>query len=726
MAIYYGDRGLTWIQYLQADSFVQDITGAIHRTGKETGYALSEQTKKLVASSEALAQNLQQGFDQISEGIEQLGAAFEWGMGLLAEQLAVQNQLLGDILQRLDAIHETLKTPTLTQAREFYNIGRERLSKGLLDRALEALLKAEEKNDADFLTQYGLAHLYLYGLNEDCNVVDLPQAEKHFRNAARYAKAEIPALPEARNYCGKAYFHASVARYLQAREKRQSGGNAEAGRLLQEAVTLAQRATEVYPELAEGFYQHAKTCALAGEASTALQSLEHAINTDRNYCLKADQDRDFDEIRQPLLELFETLRQRAQQDARDALDGIQRLLNEYVFPTEEGRQTQQTIEMLLQRTQIGYQRGTYFDYLDTLLYLQEAKETFEVVLRSFEVLTTISPKMGFGGAFSPDTRYVASGHRDGTVRLWDVASQQEIACLRADKGDVKGDVNAVAFSPDGQYLASKSDDHTVQLWDVASRQELAILRGHTGTVYAVAFSADGQYLASGSYDHTVRLWDVASRQEIAILRGHIGYRLAFSSDSRYLASGGFDGTVRLWDVTSQQEIACLQGDEKQVCAVAFSPDGRYLASAGYRATVRLWDVVSRREIAILHGNIVHTLAFSPDGRHLIVSYASGSTIQIWGQKHIVSKQEFEDRRRREQKEEEEYKRQEELRSARRRQGQCEMCGTPLGFFDKKFGGQTRCKNAVESSYGGANPSQEGRNPPSPLKPTGSAQWQYPA
>ena len=65
----------------------------------------------------------------------------------------------------------------------------------------------------------------------------------------------------------------------------------------------------------------------------------------------------------------------------------------------------------------------------------------------------------------------------------------------------------LAFSPDGTRLAIGSGDNTIRLWDVASRQEVCQLRGHDSYVHAVAFSPDGTRLASASGDMTVRIWD---------------------------------------------------------------------------------------------------------------------------------------------------------------------------------------------------------------------------
>jgi len=42
-----------------------------------------------------------------------------------------------------------------------------------------------------------------------------------------------------------------------------------------------------------------------------------------------------------------------------------------------------------------------------------------------------------------------------------------------------------------------SDDNTVRIWDVASQQQVAELKGHTDAVTSVAFDSSGKYLASG-------------------------------------------------------------------------------------------------------------------------------------------------------------------------------------------------------------------------------------
>jgi len=73
---------------------------------------------------------------------------------------------------------------------------------------------------------------------------------------------------------------------------------------------------------------------------------------------------------------------------------------------------------------------------------------------------------------------------------------------------------ALAFSPDGQRLATAGWDPEIKLWDIASGQEVLALRGHASDedrrgIMALSFSRDGSLLASAGVDGTARIWSGA-------------------------------------------------------------------------------------------------------------------------------------------------------------------------------------------------------------------------
>ena len=64
----------------------------------------------------------------------------------------------------------------------------------------------------------------------------------------------------------------------------------------------------------------------------------------------------------------------------------------------------------------------------------------------------------------------------------------------------------LAFSSDGSRLATAGHDGTVRIWDPSSGEQLMVLDAHDAQVSSVAFSPDGSQLASVGAEGMVRLW----------------------------------------------------------------------------------------------------------------------------------------------------------------------------------------------------------------------------
>jgi WD40 repeat protein/transcriptional regulator with XRE-family HTH domain len=287
-------------------------------------------------------------------------------------------------------------------------------------------------------------------------------------------------------------------------------------------------------------------------------------------------------------------------------------------------------------------------------------------LRIFEGHT----KVVWGAAFSPDGKYVLTGSEDGTARLWDRQTGQEIRQFNCP--DL---VYQAAFSPDGQTILTNCGDTSIRLWDPQTGEML-----HQFSPFDFAdqpvFSRDGQYVLAGSRnavvwkwdlktgqlvqridlplsarsrlfvspdgkvvltqafsDNIVRLWSLGETitevQSLPIDDTIFSFSVAFSSDNKYILIGDSGGMVLVWDMVSGQVVQRLKGHTSAVTGITFSPDGASALTGSADKTVRLWDWRTGTELLRLsQPSQVFASAFSVDGRYVLAG-ANDGTVRLW-------------------------------------------------------------------------------------------------
>jgi WD40 repeat protein/tRNA A-37 threonylcarbamoyl transferase component Bud32 len=291
-------------------------------------------------------------------------------------------------------------------------------------------------------------------------------------------------------------------------------------------------------------------------------------------------------------------------------------------------------------------------------------------------------------ALAPDGQTLASGSKDGTIKLWSTSTFQE-RVHQKDQIEAKN-IGQVAFSPDGRTLFTISLDSWLSLSETATLQPLTSHRLPTSVRLAV-ISPQGNQLAVGLTNGAVQVWSLPGgatppqfRRELLSPQPNIatppfasgemarafpafslmtwsldGKRLgafldefhvwdtetgrmvkklslrakpdsiALSPDGGILTAG-LGETVELWDLTAGRQLSTCVGHRGPTLELAFSPDGQTLATANEDNTVGLWYVPSgvlKRRLTS-HFLAVFHLAFSPDGRTLATRGAD-ETVRLW-------------------------------------------------------------------------------------------------
>jgi hypothetical protein len=231
-------------------------------------------------------------------------------------------------------------------------------------------------------------------------------------------------------------------------------------------------------------------------------------------------------------------------------------------------------------------------------------------------------------ALAPHGDYLATGSDDDRAILWDLKTQKELHGL-ANPGGTR----AVAFDSEGKKLVTGGRNGSVKVWDVATGKESALeISGHRGLVLSVAFAPDDKTIASASGDNIIKIWNASTGRLTHTLTGHEStvYAIAYAPTGRHLVSGSWDRTVRLWDLDSGSQLARLDGHTHDVWTVAFNPEGSLFASAGEDQMVRIWSLETKKQVRAFRGSTgtILNLRFSPPNGSLVAGGKDG-TVLMW-------------------------------------------------------------------------------------------------
>jgi WD40 repeat protein len=247
-------------------------------------------------------------------------------------------------------------------------------------------------------------------------------------------------------------------------------------------------------------------------------------------------------------------------------------------------------------------------------------------------------------AFSPDSRYLLSGH-ESQVFLGDVTAPQPI--LRKLK-DLRGTSGRTSFSGDGRMLAVQSTKGTaVCVLDTASQTPVTTLNCDR-EVTRVEFCPAWPLLATAMVSErneaidfwhltasaAAQSWPMPFAGQFTASRVRLsGFwlpvsDLRFSPDGAFLAAASRvrsqdkQAVVRIWAVSDAQpgNPLSLPGPVR----MTFSPDSRFLAANCHDQAVRLMSLRTAGQVSVLYGS---NATFSPSSKLLATAEPAG--LRLW-------------------------------------------------------------------------------------------------
>ncbi len=232
-------------------------------------------------------------------------------------------------------------------------------------------------------------------------------------------------------------------------------------------------------------------------------------------------------------------------------------------------------------------------------------------------------------AWAPKGTTIAYGNREGTIQVWDSATQRTIVTLNPP--DQNSSIDALAWSTSGNQIAAAIGG-VVKVWDVASSLPVRTYNEFAGGVQYFAWSPDGTRIAFAGGE-MVKVVNDGRPGNALMFGGHSGniQTLVWSPDGTRIASVD-DYGVHIWDAGTGKEMCSLQNSG--VLSVSWSPDGKRIATAGSDPEVEIWRVAPCTTEPINaypgphHHTIIKRAAWSPNGKE-VASVDNAGALSVW-------------------------------------------------------------------------------------------------
>ncbi|MEO0249169.1 MAG: WD40 repeat domain-containing protein [candidate division WOR-3 bacterium] len=275
---------------------------------------------------------------------------------------------------------------------------------------------------------------------------------------------------------------------------------------------------------------------------------------------------------------------------------------------------------------------------------------------------------------------VATGHRDGSLRLWHSDTGRLDVMLTGHKAPIShlaADVNgrrAMSIDSTGHCIewdmkvgapicsheigrivqppySISGDLETVAgvsasglgivVWQVA-KQKVSIMEDpFNEIVMGVAVDAGGRRVAAGDKNGIVRIWDVPSgRVEYSPGRLVSGllYSITFDPQGGGIAVGGYPNSA-IYKLATKRLVSIKGPPKVSVSAVAFAEGGKWLIAGGSDGLVRIYDGESgaRKHSGIGHESAVTAIADGPSSTDIFSAGSFEGSICQWDAERGVLK-----------------------------------------------------------------------------------------
>ncbi|GFN90510.1 angio-associated migratory cell protein, partial [Plakobranchus ocellatus] len=226
-----------------------------------------------------------------------------------------------------------------------------------------------------------------------------------------------------------------------------------------------------------------------------------------------------------------------------------------------------------------------------------------------------------------------AGTRDGQVWMWKIPSGDLKTFVGHGPGATCG-----KFLPDGKHACVGYEDGTIKIWDLKSNQTVHSVSGHEGhqeAVFCLDHNSNGSLLLSGSGDMTAKVTNTATGKIVSTLRCQqltdedSVESVAFSKTHDYAVTGTLGGSLEIWDLPSKT-VRHKCDHPYGVVKILWSQSGATFYTSCLDGNVRQFDSRNGQLVKTWHGHTAGIMDFDiARDESIIVTASDDSTSKVF-------------------------------------------------------------------------------------------------
>ncbi|KAI2888180.1 hypothetical protein CBS63078_10542 [Aspergillus niger] len=202
--------------------------------------------------------------------------------------------------------------------------------------------------------------------------------------------------------------------------------------------------------------------------------------------------------------------------------------------------------------------------------------------------------------FTRDGLQMASGGKDGFVRLWDVSAGWTLKhSLEAPHA-----VTTLQISPDNRYVLAGDIGGVISIWELATNaltKRLGGMEGHSYAVDSLTFSLDGLSLISYNLEKAVTQWNLSLFNPMVVCDEPVTHQIdkeavfciRHSHNRRWLLYCTMKGDTKIHDSVSGEVQLVLRGHQDLIYCLSYSPSGAMFATGSIDGHVKIWTLAEK-------------------------------------------------------------------------------------------------------------------------------------